>query len=60
VTIARCLTDTFTGIRPTDVPGFVLAELVGAAAATALLRWLVPTSPATATGVVVSRIGSRA
>ena len=42
VTVARALTDTFTGIRPSDVPGFVLAQLSGAAAATSLLRWLVP------------------
>ena len=48
VTIARCLTDTFAGIRPTDVPGFIVAQLLGAAAATALFRWLVPALPATA------------
>lgn len=30
VTLARSLTDTFSGIRPTDAPGFVLAQLVGA------------------------------
>jgi glycerol uptake facilitator-like aquaporin len=52
VTVARCLTDTFAGIRPSDVPGFIAAQLVGAAAATALFRWLVPTLPATATRVV--------
>jgi glycerol uptake facilitator-like aquaporin len=40
VTLARAATDTFAGIRPTDVPGFVAAELAGAAAATALFRWL--------------------
>ena len=42
VTIARCLSDTFTGIRPTDVLGFVLAQLAGGAAATVLWRWLMP------------------
>ena len=42
VTVARALTDTFAGIRPTDVPGFILAQLLGAAAATGLFRWLVP------------------
>ena len=42
VTVARALTDTFTGIRPTDVPGLVLAQLVGAGTATALFRFLVP------------------
>lgn len=40
VTIARSLTDTFCGIRPVDVPGFVLAQLVGTAIAFALFRWL--------------------
>jgi glycerol uptake facilitator-like aquaporin len=52
VTIARCLTDTFAGIRPADVPGFVVAQLVGAAAATAFFRWLVPPLPTTAPRVV--------
>lgn len=42
VTLARAATDTFTGIRPADVPAFVAAQLVGAAAATALLAWLLP------------------
>lgn len=32
VTVARCLTDTFAGIRPTDVPGFLAAQIVGASA----------------------------
>lgn len=42
VTVARALTDTFAGIRPVDVPGFVVAQLVGAACAAALMRWLQP------------------
>jgi glycerol uptake facilitator-like aquaporin len=42
VTLARCLTDTFAGIRPADAPGFIVAQLLGAAASTALFRWLVP------------------
>ncbi len=41
-TIARSLTDTFTGVRPQDVPGFIAAECVGAAAAVSLLLWLMP------------------
>jgi glycerol uptake facilitator-like aquaporin len=53
VTLARAFTDTFAGIRPADVLGFAAAQLAGAAAATALFRWLVPTLPATATEVVV-------
>jgi glycerol uptake facilitator-like aquaporin len=59
VTIARSLTDTFAGIRPADVPAFVAAQLAGAAAATALFRWLVPEVPVAAPRVVPSRIDSR-
>jgi glycerol uptake facilitator-like aquaporin len=44
-TLARAGTDTFTGIRPADAPLFVVAQLLGALAATALLRWLLPTLP---------------
>jgi glycerol uptake facilitator-like aquaporin len=42
VTIARSLSDTFAGIRPTDVPWFIVAQFLGAVAATILFRWLVP------------------
>jgi glycerol uptake facilitator-like aquaporin len=42
VTLARAASDTFAGIRPADVPGFVVAQLLGAGAATALFRWLAP------------------
>jgi len=42
VTLARAATDTFAGIRPADVLGFVVAQLVGAALATVAFRWLVP------------------
>jgi glycerol uptake facilitator-like aquaporin len=42
VTIARALTDTFAGIRPSDVPGFIAAQLVGAALATMVFGWLIP------------------
>ena len=42
VTIARCLSDTFTGIRPADAPGFVLAQLAGGLVATVLFGWLLP------------------
>lgn len=42
VTIARGLTDTFSGIMPAHVPMFVAAQLLSAAAATPLLRWLFP------------------
>jgi len=44
VTLARAASDTFAGIRPADAPGFIVAQLVGAAAATALFRWLLPSA----------------
>ncbi|MCW3479042.1 aquaporin family protein [Neisseriaceae bacterium JH1-16] len=40
VTLARAATDTFAGIRPTDTPGFIVAQLVGAVTATLLFGWL--------------------
>ncbi len=40
VALARSLTDTFSGIRPVDLPGFWIAELVGAIAAFFLFTWL--------------------
>ena len=40
VTVARSITDTFSGIRPVDVPGFILAQVAGAIAATLLFGWL--------------------
>jgi glycerol uptake facilitator-like aquaporin len=40
VTVARSLTDTFAGIRPQDAPGFIVAQLVGAALAAVLDGWL--------------------
>jgi glycerol uptake facilitator-like aquaporin len=42
VTLARAASNTFAGIRPEDAPGFIVAQLIGAAAATALMRWLLP------------------
>src|ERR1700680_1018383 len=45
VTLARSASDTFAGIRPTDVPWFIVAQLAGAAVATLLFRWLVPSLP---------------
>ena len=40
VTIARSLSDTFAGIAPSDAPGFIVAELLGALAAAWLFGWL--------------------
>lgn len=42
ITIARSLTNTFSGIRPVDAPGFIVAQLVGALAAFAVGRLLFP------------------
>jgi glycerol uptake facilitator-like aquaporin len=39
VTLARAFTDTFTGIRLIDVPGFVLGQFAGAGVAVLLVRW---------------------
>jgi glycerol uptake facilitator-like aquaporin len=49
VTLARSATNTFAGIRPADAPGFILAQVAGAAAATLLFTWLYPAPPAGAT-----------
>jgi glycerol uptake facilitator-like aquaporin len=53
VTLARSASNTFAGIRPADAPGFIVAQLLGAATATALFRWLVPALPKSAPDVVV-------
>jgi glycerol uptake facilitator-like aquaporin len=53
VTLARAFTNTFAGIRPTDAPGFMAAQLAGVFAATCLFRWLVPSLPKQAPDVVV-------
>jgi glycerol uptake facilitator-like aquaporin len=43
VAIARSLTNTFSGIRPVDLPGFIAAEFAGALVALALCSWLLRT-----------------
>ena len=55
VTLARAATNTFSGIRPVDAPGFVVAQLLGAFSATALFRWLVPALPEVASDILVRR-----
>ncbi|MGL4525524.1 MAG: aquaporin family protein, partial [Aestuariivirga sp.] len=40
VTIARTFTDTFSGIRPLDVPVFILAQIAGALLGWLFCRWL--------------------
>ncbi|SHI68268.1 MIP/aquaporin family protein [Wenxinia saemankumensis] len=48
VAIARALTDTFSGIRPADLPGFILAQLAGAALAAPFAAWLLRPLPRSA------------
>ena len=55
VTVARALTATFSGIRPVDVPGFLIAQLLGGIAATAVCRWIMPI-PSTSAGRVVGQV----
>lgn len=53
VTLARSMSDTFAGIRLADVPGFIVAQLLGAFAATVLFNWLVPISSKDAKAIVI-------
>ncbi len=53
VTLARAASDTFSGIRPRDATSFILAQLLGALAATLLFRWLVPQLPLNASAVIL-------
>lgn len=52
VTIARSFSNTFTGIRAADAPGFIAAQIAGAACATLLFKWLVPSLPEVAKNVM--------
>ncbi len=54
VTLARAASDTFAGIRPVDAPGFIMAQLAGAFAATLLFRWLLSSVRKDAANVVVA------
>jgi glycerol uptake facilitator-like aquaporin len=42
VTTARAFTNTFSGIRPLDAPGFIAAEFLGPSRALAFANWLLP------------------
>jgi len=53
VTLARAFSNTFAGIRPADAPGFILAQLLGAATATFLFRRLAPALPDSARAVII-------
>jgi glycerol uptake facilitator-like aquaporin len=55
VTIARSMTNTFAGVRPADVAGFVAAQMAAGFAATLLFRWLLPGMKGEATEVLVKQ-----
>lgn len=55
VTVARSVTNTFAGIRPADVAGFVVAQLAGAFGATLLFRLLLPGMKTTAAEVLLKQ-----
>jgi glycerol uptake facilitator-like aquaporin len=57
VTLARAASNTFSGIRPVDVPGFVAAQVVGGAAAVLACQWLVP-QPAGGVGCTAARLSA--
>ena len=48
VAIARSLSNTFSGIRPVDLPGFIVAELIGAACGAVFVNWLLDAPPTVA------------
>jgi glycerol uptake facilitator-like aquaporin len=56
VAIARSLTNTFSGIRPADLPGFIIAELCGAFAGMLLMNWLLGRSRASASVAITETI----
>lgn len=45
VTVARCLTDSFAGIAPASVPGFIVAQLLATVASFVVLGWLFDPAP---------------
>lgn len=57
VTLARALSDTYTGIAPAAVPGFLVGQTVGAFVAALLIRWLFAPKPADADRVLVPHDG---
>lgn len=55
VAVARSMTNTFSGIRPVDLPGFIAAELAGAVVALILMSWLLRESAGTAVTIKEAR-----
>jgi len=58
VTFARMFSNSFSGIRPSSAPAFMVAELVGAALAAAAVRFLYPTVADVAEAIVVPHAGA--
>ncbi|HUK29734.1 MAG TPA: MIP/aquaporin family protein [Candidatus Acidoferrum sp.] len=56
VALARSISDTFSGIRPVDVPYFIAAQIAGAIAATLIFRWLVPNLKERSREVIVAHV----
>ena len=54
VTVARSLSDTFAGIRPADMPLFLIAQIAGALVATFLFHWLAPGLRARSEAILVN------
>jgi len=54
VTIARSMSDSFAGIRFSDVPAFIIVQFLGAFAATFLFKWLVPVTSKDAEKIIVN------
>jgi glycerol uptake facilitator-like aquaporin len=53
VTLARSVTNTFSGIRPVDAPAFIAAQFAGAFGATLLFQWLIPSIASDSSAVLV-------
>ncbi len=60
ITIARSLSNTFSGIRPADVPGFIIAQLAGALVALLVARLLFRTEPVTSSEQLITVPGASA
>jgi glycerol uptake facilitator-like aquaporin len=60
VTLARAASNTFAGTRPLDAPGFIIAELAGAAAATVLFPWLGPSAAPSERATLTAKAAARA
>jgi glycerol uptake facilitator-like aquaporin len=56
VTVARALTDSFSGIAPGDVPMFIVAQLAGALAGLGVMSWFFSASPKSLRSVALKRV----